>query len=81
MKSAKDMSVGERLTVKEVYLTGDALRRISDMGLTVGADVELAGVAPLGDPLLLKVRGFYMSVRKCDAAKIFVSQKVSARKV
>lgn len=80
MRSAKDMSVGESLRVNEVCLTGDALRRISDMGLTVGAEIELAGVAPLGDPLLLKVRGFYMAVRKSDAAKIFVSPKTRADK-
>lgn len=76
MKSADGMSVGESCKVSVVCLSGDALKRISDMGLTVGADIELTGVAPLGDPLLFKVRGFYMAVRKTDAAKIFVSPKI-----
>ncbi len=81
MKSAEDMAVGESCTVSGVSLTGDALKRISDMGLTVGADIGLAGVAPLGDPLLFKVRGFYMAVRKTDAAKIFVNPKIPAEKI
>lgn len=80
MKSADEMAVGENCTVSVVCLDGDVLKRISDMGLTVGADIGLTGVAPLGDPLLFRVRGFYMAIRKTDAAKIFVSPKLSVKK-
>lgn len=77
MICAKDMRIGEKTVVKEVRLSGDALKRISDMGLTPGAEIVLVGKAPLGDPLLFEVRGFYMAVRKSVAAEIFVSEKPS----
>lgn len=78
MKSAREMVVGEAGSVSDVRIIGDAARRVADMGLTRGASIKLVGSAPLGDPLLFEVRGFYMAVRKRDADKIFVIPNVSA---
>lgn len=75
MVRAKDMRLGEKMRVKVVRLSGDALKRTADMGLTVGAEISLAGKAPFGDPLLFEVRGFYMALRKDVAAEIFVAEK------
>ena len=46
--------------------------KLMDMGLIEGATIELLGVAPLGDPMELKVKGIYLSLRKEDAALIQV---------
>ena len=35
-----------------------------------GADVTLVKVAPLGDPMELKVRGYELSIRAAEAKKI-----------
>ena len=43
-----------------------------DMGLTKGTEVFVRKVAPLGDPIELKVRGYELSIRKADAALIDV---------
>ena len=40
------------------------------MGLTPGTDVRLMGVAPLGDPLELELRGYRLSVRKREASRV-----------
>lgn len=42
------------------------------MGLTRGAVVEVERVAPLGDPMDIKVRGYRLSLRKEEAARIVV---------
>lgn len=51
----------------------DALRcRLLDMGLIPKTRVRVEKVAPLGDPLELRVRGYSLSLRKEDAGKIEV---------
>ncbi|WP_420534887.1 FeoA family protein, partial [Allisonella histaminiformans] len=49
-------------------------RRIMDMGLTRGISVLVRRVAPLGDPIELKVRGYELSIRKTEAAAIEVEE-------
>ena len=43
-----------------------------DMGITKGVEVYVRKVAPLGDPIEVTVRGYELSIRKDDAAKIEV---------
>lgn len=42
------------------------------MGLTKGTEVYVRKVAPLGDPIEIKVRGYELSIRKADAEMIEV---------
>ena len=72
MKTIGDMKIGE--TAKVVRLNGEGAvkRRIMDMGLTKGAQVTVRKVAPLGDPIELTVRGYELSIRKDEAAKVEV---------
>ncbi len=72
MKTIGDMKIGE--TAKVVRLSGEGAvkRRIMDMGLTKGAQVTVRKVAPLGDPIELTVRGYELSIRKDEAAKVEV---------
>lgn len=72
MKTIGDMKIGE--TAKVVRLDGEGAvkRRIMDMGLTKGVQVTVRKVAPLGDPIELTVRGYELSIRKDEAAKVEV---------
>lgn len=72
MKTIGDMKIGE--TTKVVRLDGEGAvkRRIMDMGLTKGVQVTVRKVAPLGDPIELTVRGYELSIRKDEAAKVEV---------
>lgn len=47
-------------------------QRMLDMGVTKGAVVEVIKVAPLGDPIEIKVRGYMLSLRKNEASDIVV---------
>ena len=51
---------------------GAVKRRLIDMGLTPGTGVELIKIAPFGDPMELRLRGYELSLRKEDAAQIRV---------
>lgn len=46
--------------------------RLLEMGLVPGTEVEVVRLAPLGDPIDLRVRGFHLSVRKAEAAHVVV---------
>ncbi|MCM1296048.1 MAG: ferrous iron transport protein A [Muribaculaceae bacterium] len=70
MKTLKDARVGETVTVARLHGEGPVRRRIMDMGITKGTELQLRKVAPLGDPIELTVRGYELSVRKADAAMI-----------
>jgi len=47
--------------------------RLMEMGLTPGVEFKLIGLAPLGDPLELEVRGYRLSIRKSEALRIHVT--------
>lgn len=68
----KDVRVGQTVKVMKIIGTGPVKRRIMDMGITKGVEIFVRKVAPLGDPMELKVRGYELSVRKADAEMIEV---------
>jgi len=41
-----------------------------EMGLTPGVELAIVGVAPLGDPIELELRGYRLSVRKSEAQRV-----------
>ena len=59
-------------TAMIVSVNGDeALRHhLLDMGLIPGVNVTYLKAAPMGDPIVLKVRDFVLTLRLADAAKI-----------
>jgi len=48
--------------------------RLLEMGLVEGTIVEFIRKAPLGDPIQLKIRGYYLSIRTKDASYIEVEK-------
>ncbi|MGB3542378.1 FeoA family protein [Rubrivirga sp.] len=51
---------------------GELPARMLEMGLVPGTSVEVVRLAPLGDPMEIRVRGFLLSVRKEEAAHVVV---------
>lgn len=67
------IAVGRSARVATV-IGGDATAlRLLEMGLTPGASVRVVAHAPLGDPLELEVRGYRLSLRRSDAARVAVA--------
>ena len=72
MITLKESKVGDTVRVVKLHGEGAIKRRIMDMGLTKGVDVQIRKVAPLGDPIEVTVRGYELSIRKADAEMIEV---------
>ena len=68
----KDVNVGGKATVLKLTGTGAIRRRIMDMGITKGVEINVVRLAPLGDPIEIAVRGYELSIRKSDAEMIEV---------
>ena len=67
-----ELKPGRKGRIVKILGAGPIQRRILDMGLVKGAEVEVERVAPLGDPLEVKIKGYHLSLRKEEAARIFV---------
>ena len=52
--------------------------RLLDMGLIPKTKVTVQRIAPMGDPMEIRLRGYELTLRLEDAAKIEVVPEVSA---
>jgi ferrous iron transport protein A len=73
-----DVRIGEVVTIGQVTGEGGFRRRLMELGLVPGTQVEIVGAAPLGDPLELLVRGSSLSIRRGEAQLIEVGGGESA---
>ncbi|SHG67167.1 ferrous iron transport protein A [Thermosyntropha lipolytica DSM 11003] len=73
-RTLKDLMPGERAKVAKVEGRGAVRRRIMDMGLVPGVEVEVERYAPLGDPLEIKIKGYHLSLRLEEAAYVMVEE-------
>lgn len=66
-----ELEIGKDAIIESVD-SGDAVLRqhIFDMGLTPGTEVTMMKYAPMGDPLEIRLRGYELTLRKADAARI-----------
>ncbi len=72
MNTLKQTGVGKTVKVVKLHGEGAVKRRIMDMGITRGVEVQVRKVAPLGDPIEVTVRGYELSLRRADAEMIEV---------
>lgn len=68
------LAPGQRARVVSVRAATEIRQRLLDLGLLPGVEVALQGVAPLGDPIDIKVKGCHLSLRKAEAATIGVER-------
>lgn len=66
------MQVNQKGTIKSVGGQGEMGRRIRDMGLVPGVDIQVVGRAPLNDPVALRLRDFTLTLRNNEADHIMV---------
>ncbi len=63
---------GDSARVVRVSGRGETTRRIVDMGLIAGSVVVVERIAPLGDPIEVKIKGYQLSLRLREAARVIV---------
>ena len=66
------LKVGQRGVIVHVGGKGPVKRRMLDMCLVNGSEVQVVRVAPLGDPVEFTIKGYSLSLRKSEARNIKV---------
>ncbi len=65
-----DLKIGQSGIITSVGGEGALRLRFLDMGLIPGTQVQLQKVAPMGDPIQIRVRGYELTIRQADARMI-----------
>ncbi len=73
MRSLATVNIGTTTQVVDVSGDDNTSLRLLEMGLTPGVEVTIVGAAPLGDPVELELRGYRLSIRRNEAARIVVA--------
>ena len=68
------LKIGQEAIITSVGGEGLLRRRLLDMGLTPKTVVSVIKVAPLGDPIELRLRGYELSIRLEDAKNIEIEK-------
>lgn len=69
MTNLSDLGHGESGVVVG-WAGGVPAPRLLEMGILEGTEIEVIRLAPLGDPIEIKLRGYHLSIRKSEAEQI-----------
>ena len=69
------IAVGDSVRVDDVAGDDGVAIRLLEMGLTPGVAVRVVGRAPFGDPLELELRGYRLSIRRAEAARVAIERE------
>lgn len=64
------LEVGDTGTIVSFKGKGSLRKHLMEMGFVRGANIQVQRVAPLGDPIEVKVKGYSISLRKEEAKNI-----------
>ncbi len=74
-----ELKPGDEATISEIGDDMDAQDRLLELGLNRGTPIRVIKFAPLGDPIEINVRGYYLSIRKDMARHIRVRRRRRGR--
>ncbi|MHB8838932.1 MAG: FeoA family protein [Gemmatimonadaceae bacterium] len=72
-RSLDRLAAGERAVIASVDCPPPIARRLMELGLIPGTEVEMIRRAPLGDPMEIAARGVHLSLRRSEARAIDVT--------
>ena len=67
-----DIKLGSKCVIKKINIDGSIKRRLLDIGLIEGTEVESVLVSPLGDPKAFLIREAVIALRNEDSKNIMV---------
>ncbi len=73
----KELAVGKSGIITAVGGEGLLRCRLLDMGLIPKTKVTVQKIAPMGDPMQIRLRGYELTLRLDDAAQIKIVPEVS----
>ena len=68
----KELGIGQSAMICKVGGEGALRQHFLDMGVVPGAEIKLMKLAPMGDPIEIRVRGYELTLRIEEAEKIEV---------
>ncbi|MBR6376705.1 MAG: FeoA domain-containing protein, partial [Oscillospiraceae bacterium] len=69
----KELKPGQSARILAVGGEGALRQHFLDMGVIPGAQVTVTKLAPLGDPMELRIHGYELTLRLADAAQIQIT--------
>ena len=78
MTTLADLKEGQSGTVLDVVGDDAVAQRLMEMGLTDGETVRMIGLAPMGDPIEFSVRGYRLTLRRAEAARVTIADPIAA---
>lgn len=69
-----ELKPGQTGRIKQIGAMGPLKRRLMDMGVVAGEEVRVVKVAPLGDPIEVRIKSYNLSLRKKEASEIQVEE-------
>lgn len=73
ISTLNDLKQGQRARVKSLLSTGSIRRRLQDIGIIEGTEVECLQKSPTGDPVAYLVRGAVIALRSEDSSNILIN--------
>lgn len=70
MRTLAELELGASGVIEAVTGRDAMAIRLLEMGLVPGTPVKLLKRAPMGDPLQLQIRGYHLSLRAAEAARV-----------
>ena len=74
-RALHELQSGERGVIAALDCEPSIARRLMELGLVPGTEIEMIRRAPLGDPLEVSVRGVRLSLRRSEACRIDVVER------
>ena len=71
-KKLSELNPGEKGIIVRVLGDKALRRRLLDMGLVRGTEIEMIRKSPLGDPIEFLVRGYNLSLRRRECENVYV---------
>lgn len=75
----KELAVGKSGIITAVGGEGALRCRLLDMGLIPHTHVSVQKIAPMGDPMQIRLRGYELTLRLEDADKIEIKPEVDTQ--
>lgn len=70
MMTVYDLKVGQKGIINDISGNEKLAKRLLALGCVDDTEIEIKKIAPFGDPILVRFRGFDLAIRKSDAKNI-----------
>lgn len=71
-----NLEPGSSGLIEELKCDNKLTKRLLALGFVKGTQVTVKNKAPLGDPIIINLRGTDLAIRKKDASLIFIKEAV-----